>query len=148
MSASYAAITNLLYLYAEKIDSGDLEGASHLFRHARVRTRDSQFIDEAGLLALWRKHVVIYECGTPRTKHVVTNPIVEVDDEAGTATARSYYTVLQATAGLSLQPIAAGRYHDRFERVDGLWRFCERDYSLLDMAGDMSHHLRGYQGLA
>ena len=83
-----------------------------------------------------------YPDGTPRTKHVITNPIVEVDDDAGTATCRSYYTVLQQTDSLPLQPVVAGRYHDRFGRIDGDWWFTERDYTMLDMVGDVSQHLR------
>ena len=74
---------------------------------------------------------------------MVTNPIVEVDESAGTATCRSYYTVLQQTETLPLQVIAAGRYHDTFARVDGAWGFASRDYSLFDMQGDLSQHLRG-----
>jgi 3-phenylpropionate/cinnamic acid dioxygenase small subunit len=84
----------------------------------------------------------IYACGTPRTKHVITNPIIEIDEDAGTATCRSYYTVLQATDDLPLQVIAAGRYHDTFERVNGAWRFKYRDYSLLDLKGNLSGHLQ------
>jgi len=93
------------------------------------------------MLALWRAHVRLYPCGTPRTKHVVTNPIVEVDEEAGTATCRSYYTVFQATPDLPLQAICAGRYHDAFVRIEGTWHFSQRDYSLLDLIGDVSQHL-------
>ena len=48
---------------------------------------------------------------------------------------------LQATATLPLQVIAAGRYHDEFERENGIWRFSFRDYSMLDLKGDLSHHL-------
>jgi hypothetical protein len=44
--------------------------------------------------------------GTPRTKHVTTNITINVDDAAGTATSRAYFTVLQALPGLALQPIA------------------------------------------
>jgi hypothetical protein len=33
-----------------------------------------------------------------------------------------------------------GRYHDAFDRRDGAWRFVVRDYSLLDLIGDLSHH--------
>ncbi|MCY1459320.1 hypothetical protein D9M71_767860 [compost metagenome] len=54
---------------------------------------------------------------------------------------RSCYTVLQATDTLPLQPIASGRYFDEFERMDGVWRFSFRDYSHLDMMGDLSAHL-------
>jgi len=37
--------------------------------------------------------------------------------------------------------VASGRYHDRFERVDGIWRFSERDFTMVDLVGDLSHHL-------
>jgi 3-phenylpropionate/cinnamic acid dioxygenase small subunit len=80
--------------------------------------------------------------GTPRTKHVLSNPILEVDEAAGTASCRSYYTVFQQTETLPLQPIVSGRYHDRFRRIDGEWWFTQRDYSLLDLLGDTSQHLR------
>jgi 3-phenylpropionate/cinnamic acid dioxygenase small subunit len=128
MNASAVEITNLLYRYAELIDSGDLEGADEPQDHRAV-------------LALWRNSIRLYPCGTPRTKHVITNPIVEIDEAAGTATCRSYYTVLQATDDLPLQAVAAGRYHDTFQRVNGKWRFKYRDYSLLDLKGNLSGHL-------
>jgi 3-phenylpropionate/cinnamic acid dioxygenase small subunit len=85
---------------------------------------------------------VLHPDGTPRTKHVTTNPIIEVDEHAGTASCRSYYTVLQQTDDLPLQTIVTGRYHDRFQRVDGQWRFLYRDLTLIDMVGDVSRHLR------
>ncbi len=139
---SATAITNLLYRYAELMDAGELEAAAALFERTRVRTGSGETIEgSAPMLALWRAHVRIYPCGTPRTKHVISNPIVEVDEDAGTATCRSYYTVMQATPDLPLQAICAGRYHDAFVRVDGQWHFSERDYSLLDLVGDLSQHL-------
>ena len=140
-------IANLLYSYAEFMDSGDFAGAADLFRHARLRVGGEGGRDGAGtvdsdtMLSLWRGMVIVYPDGTPRTKHVITNPIIDVDDEAGTATCRSYYTVLQQTDDFPLQPIVMGRYHDRFERADGRWRFSYRDYSMIDQVGDLSHHL-------
>jgi 3-phenylpropionate/cinnamic acid dioxygenase small subunit len=143
LSTSAVKIANLLYTYAEKIDSGDLEGAAALFRHARIATRDREnLLDAAGMLEQWKRYMKIYPDGTPRTKHVVTNPIIDIDEEAGTATSRSCYTVVQSAEGFPLQLIASGRYHDKFERVEGSWRFSYRDYSLLDMVGDLSFHLK------
>ena len=140
--SSATAITNLLYRYAELMDAGDLEGAAALFARARIKTGGGEIVQgSAPMLALWRAHVRIHPCGTPRTKHVITNAIVEVDEDAGSATCRSYYTVLQATADLPLQVICAGRYHDAFVRVDGQWHFSERDYSMLDLVGDLGQHL-------
>jgi len=142
MTDNATQIANLLYCYAECIDTGNLEGAAALFRNARVKTHGSDsLLGEVELAALWRSAIIIYPCGTPRTKHVITNPIIEIDDSAGTALCRSYYTVVQAVDGFGLQVIASGRYHDEFERVDGMWRFSYRDYSLLDSAGDLSRHL-------
>ena len=140
--SSATAITNLLYRYAELIDAGELEAVAALFERARIKIGGGETVEgSAPMLALLQAHVRLYPCGTPRTKHVITNPIVEVDEEAGTATCRSYYTVFQATPDLPLQPICAGRYHDAFVRADGAWHFSGRDYSLLDLVGDLSQHL-------
>lgn len=140
MSNSATCIANLLYRYAEFMDAGELEAAAELFKHARVKSQGG-LQGQAEILDSWRRWVKIYPCGTPRTKHVITNPIIEVDEDANTASCRSYYTVLQATETLPLQVIAAGRYHDNFECVDGTWRFSYRDYSLLDLQGNLSDHL-------
>lgn len=86
-------------------------------------------------------NVIVYDDGTPRTRHVTTNLAVEVDEEAGTAVSRAYFTVLQALPDLPPQPIVSGRDHDRFERREGRWRFMERRV-LTDLVGDVSRHLR------
>ena len=41
----------------------------------------------------------------------------------------------------ALQVIVAGRYHDRFDRVEGEWRFTHRR-SLTDLTGRMDEHRR------
>ena len=48
--------------------------------------------------------------------------------------------MLQAVPGLPLQPILAGRYHDRFEQDEGTWWFSERRYQI-ELIGDLSHHM-------
>jgi hypothetical protein len=49
-----------------------------------------------------RDNLIIYQDGTPRTKHVTTNVAIEVDEEAGTAV--SYFTALKALPDVALQP--------------------------------------------
>jgi SnoaL-like domain len=120
---------NLLYRYAECIDTGDLAGAAALFEHARLRVDGDGTVGAARMLALWKARVVLYPDGTPRTKHVVSNPIIEVDETAGTASCRSYYTVLQQTDDFPLQTVVTGRYQDQFERVGGQWRYAFRDFT-------------------
>ncbi len=135
-------ITNLLYRYAELMDEGRLEDVAALFADATIVMGGDQVVHGAApMLDQWRRFVRIHPCGTPRTRHVITNAIVEVDEVAGSASCRSCYTVFQQTDSLALQPVCAGRYHDTFVRVDGAWRFATRDYSLLDMIGDLSQHL-------
>lgn len=63
--------------------------------------------------------------GTSQTRHAITNLVIEVDDDAGTATARAYWTVFQSVPGLPQQAVLAGRYRNRFERHAGTWRFTE-----------------------
>ena len=143
MTGDSTAITNLLYRYAEAMDAGDFETAASLFEHADLVVADgAPTIDSAAMLAIWRDNVIIYEDGTPRTRHVVTNPIVEVDEGASTARCRSVYTVFQQVDGGPLAPIVSGRYQDEFAQIDGAWRFTRRDYSLVDLVGDLSAHVR------
>jgi 3-phenylpropionate/cinnamic acid dioxygenase small subunit len=64
--------------------------------------------------------------GTSATSHTISNLIIEVDEDAGTAEARAYWTLLRCVPGLPLEPVRSGRYRDRFERRDGAWRFVQR----------------------
>jgi 3-phenylpropionate/cinnamic acid dioxygenase small subunit len=138
------AITDLLFRYAELMDLGDFAAVAALFHHARIRIGpgDDGLIDAAAMQEIWEQNVIRYPDGTPRTKHVTTNVIVEIDPDGRRARARSYYTVFQQVTDGPLQPIIAGRYHDRFARIDGDWWFAERDYTLVDLVGDLSRHLR------
>jgi len=138
-------IENLLHTYAERIDAGDLEGVADLFAHGRILpsldTRpDQAIVGRDRVLALYRASTRIHPDGSPHTKHVTTNSIIEVDEGAGTATARSYFTVLQQVGDFPLQPIIAGRYRDAFRRIDGRWWFDTRVMQV-DLVGDLSRHL-------
>jgi len=139
-------IENLLYTYAERIDAGDLDGVAELFTHGRIHGvegggPETVFEGPERIRALYGRTTRIHEdTGTPRTKHVTTNAIIEVDDEAGTASSRSSYVVLQATQELPLQVIITGRYGDTFHRIDGRWWFDTRTM-YVDHMGDLSHHL-------
>ncbi|WP_433299012.1 nuclear transport factor 2 family protein [Pseudonocardia sp. CA-142604] len=140
-ASSHRAIENLIATYAELVDDGDFAGVGDLFADATFIGRNVPVTGRDAIEAMLRDSVILYEDSTPRTKHLVTNIIVEVDEEAGTAGARSYVTALQALPDLPMQAIVSGRYHDRFERRDGRWRFVERRVHI-DLVGDVSCHLR------
>jgi 3-phenylpropionate/cinnamic acid dioxygenase small subunit len=141
MIDSARRIENLLYTYAERIDAGDLDGVADLFAHGRIAAAPGVVMEgRDAVRSLYASSTRLHDDGTPKTKHVTTNAIIEVDEEAGTATSRSYYTVLQATDELPLQPIITGRYRDTFHRIDGEWWFDTREM-VVDQTGDLSHHL-------
>lgn len=142
MEPDHVAIANLVHTYAEHIDNGDFAAVGALFAHGAI-TGDAMPAEIRGAAAvqqLYEQWTRRYDDGTPGTHHVTTNLIIEVDDARATATGRSYFTVFQQTPGLALQPIVAGRYADRFDRVDGAWRFSAR-HMTVRLAGDVSHHL-------
>jgi len=143
MISGYFAIANLVATYAERIDLGDFEGVAELFTYATITVEENDVVvagkdDVQAMYEQWTRRYD--DNGTPHTHHVTTNLILDVDDDAGTGTCRSYYTVVQRTDVLPLQPILAGRYHDRFERVDGAWRFTHR-HMINDYVGDLSQHM-------
>ena len=138
-------IENLLYTYAERIDAGDLEGVAELFRHGRVQASpeappESAVVGRDAVLALYRGSTRIYPDGSPHTRHVTTNAIIQVEDAGLTATSRSCFTVFQQVEDFPLQPIISGRYHASFQRLEGTWWFDTR-IMLVDLLGDLSRHL-------
>ncbi|MFH8224464.1 nuclear transport factor 2 family protein [Streptomyces sp. NPDC018057] len=136
------AITGLIAAYAERVDTGDFAGVGELFADAVFIGSGAPVRGGEAVEKMLRDSVILYEDGTPRTHHATSNVAVEVDGEAGTATARAYVTVFQSLPDFPLQPVAAGRYQDRFERRDGEWRFAERRVRI-HLVGDVSRHLRG-----
>jgi len=136
------AITNELFRYAELIDAGRFTELGELMEHCTFSygtQRDPGPSGAAAIAASYRDMVVTYDDGTPRTRHLTTNPIIDVNGD--TATVRSTYTVMQQAPGSAMQPIISGRYHDTLRRIDGRWRFIERRF-LVDLVGDLSRHLR------
>jgi len=138
----YFAIQNLVYRYCDRIDRGDFDGVGQLFAKADVYlpATDRWFRrDPAGLAEMYREWTRLYPDGTPRTRHVTTNLIIEADgpDQART---QSYILVFQDAPGCALQPIVGGRYLDRFSKSDGVWCFAERRMDI-DMFGNLSAHM-------
>ena len=144
-SESILEIQALIYGYAERIDSGDYEGIGQLFKYGRIVVEDSGDGIEGALniTEMYKNSTRLYEDGTPKSKHLITNLIIELADDDKSAQARSYYTVLQRTNELALQPIITGRYQDSFERTNqenDRWHFKKRKI-LVDQLGDLSKHL-------
>lgn len=139
MSQAHEDIRNLLGTYCEVMDAGDFEALGLLFADGRlVDDKDREIARGAeAVSALWTAMVRRYD-GSPRTRHLVTGPVIEV--EGREATCRSSFAVLQQQPDGPLIPVAAGRYRDQFACTDGRWHFVVRQF-FLDQQGDMSQHM-------
>ena len=132
-------IRNLLGTYCELMDDANWPGVGDMFADAELVT-ETGVVFAAGAAAVraqYEKGTRLYD-GSPRTRHITANSVIDVDGD--TATARSAYLVFQAAGDVPLHPIITGRYRDKFVRIDGHWQFAQRMF-IVDHAGDLSRHL-------
>jgi 3-phenylpropionate/cinnamic acid dioxygenase small subunit len=137
------AVTKLIYCYAERIDEGDFAGVAEVFEHATLTFEGfgDAISGRDAIEKLYTNTTRRYDDGTPRTKHVMTNVIVDIADDRVHASSRSYFTVLQAVPNeFALQPVIAGRYRHTYERVDGYWRVATM-HIIIDLTGELGHHM-------
>jgi hypothetical protein len=135
-------VRNLLGRYCERLDAGDLVGVGALFAEGRLTAEDGTVLatGAAEVASFYRRGTRLHE-GSPRTKHLVVDTVLEPSTDGDTIVARSSYVVLQAIDGqLPLQPIIAGRYVDAFDREGDGWTWRERRFAV-DLLGDLSRHL-------
>lgn len=139
--ADRLAITDLLYRYAELMDAGDFDGVGQLLGRGSFGGEQGSVSGASAITKLFFTTTRRYRetGGTPCTRHLVLNPIVEVTGD-GAASARSTFCVVQSTLQLPLQPIAVGRYRDTFGRDGQGWYFSSRRVDV-EMVGDVSAHL-------
>jgi hypothetical protein len=135
-------ITALVYRYAELLDRGEIDGVVDLVVNAdwrsgatgQVRRSRDEVKDVYDRIVLYGR--------TPRTKHLVTNLVIDVAEGSTEATGRCDFTVLQGIFdGAPIETILAGRYQDRYRRDRDGWHFAERVF-ITDLVGDQSRHFR------
>ncbi len=135
-------IMSLLNRYSHTVDGGDIEGFVALFEKGEwyvegsTPNRGSKEVFENVL-----SKVIIYEDGTPRTRHINANIELSIDEKSGTAKGQRYVTVLQQTDSLPLQAIFSGHYYDEFVKENGEWRFAKTVIHQ-PFVGDMSQHIK------
>ena len=139
---SHHAITTLMYEYADCVDRADFDGIGALFTQGAITQHGvpGAVPGPDGVANLYRSTNKVHADGTLRTRHLTANAIVDIDEDAGTAAARSVFVVFQCTAATPLQPIVSGRYRDRFARTEGPWHFVEREMHV-EHLGNVADHL-------
>jgi 3-phenylpropionate/cinnamic acid dioxygenase small subunit len=134
-------IANLVYGLAEALDDGDHDRIEALLGEATFQLGERETrVGGAAFRRTVERSMILYEDGTPRTLHVVSNLTIEVDDDTGTATSKSYVTVFQGLPDFPLQAVLTGRYLDSFAcDSTGTWRWRSRRMRI-DQLGDTSRH--------
>ena len=132
-------IRNLLGSYCEVMDAADWASLGALFADGELSAENGAVVAAGSdaVRQLYERGTKLYD-GSPCTRHITANSIIEVDGDR--ATARSSYVVFQQADGIDLQPIITGRYRDEFSRGEHGWRFARRTF-FVDHVGDLSHHL-------
>jgi len=97
------------------------------------RTKVLAFVDQM--------QCVSYD-GVPRTRHMITNVLIDVDVSGTSGSCKSYVQVLHQGPGGPLHPVVAGTYHDKVHVVEGRWLFAERLMEM-QLIGDLSTHVHG-----
>lgn len=134
------AIKQLIYQYTRLIDAGDFQGIGDLFSKAELVNGNSVTVGASEIEALYRQSTRLYECGTPRTQHLVNNILVNAQSAESISTS-SVFSVLQATDQLPLQTIITGQYLDIFQKDDKQqWEFRRREI-IIGLIGNLEHHL-------
>jgi uncharacterized protein (TIGR02246 family) len=108
-------ILQLLYRYNHAIDGGDASGWADLF------TKDGVF-DVGGEPMVGRDALVEFAANVHGLRHVVVNPLIELEGDS--ATVRAYLFVLHGSA-----IAVTGSYLDEVVRTADGWRFAKRSFT-------------------
>ncbi|MEQ8861199.1 MAG: nuclear transport factor 2 family protein [Pseudomonadales bacterium] len=147
------AIEEVIFSYAEAIDSGRVEDLISLLAECDLTLPDGGMLSGgAAIAARYRDLIIFYDDdgkalpqgtrgGTPRTRHVITNLRYTFSSDARSAEVSSYLTVYQNLDGAN-SIVAGGRYVDRFELTIGGWRMKAKEI-FIEQGGDMSRHTHG-----
>lgn len=125
--SSERQIENLIAAYAFRNDDADIEGLGDLFAEATFSLDGTVAHGKTEIETFAQAIIPLLPDGSAATSHEISNIIIVVDEDAGTATAQSYWTLYRAISGSPREAVLAGRYRDAFKRHEGVWRFSQRD---------------------
>jgi hypothetical protein len=125
-------ITAIVHGYAELLDGGDAEGVVAMFSRATWRSAATGTVlrTPEELRAVYAQ-LVPGDGSPPRTRHLMHNLIIDLDDGADHASARCSYTVLEGgEPGEPVRILVVGRYEDRYARDSDGWYLTDRLFHL------------------
>lgn len=136
-------IRQLIHSYCWMVDAADYDGLAEFFKYADVSYDGEVAISQDGKAQAetFKQSTIRFEDGLPHTMHLVIDPIIDIDVEAGTATAKHYTIVIQGKTGEFGPDVKIMDYkYDTFAYRDGTWVLTARDMRNLAI-GDLSKHI-------
>ena len=121
-------IAAIVHGYAELLDRGDVEGVVAMFSRATWRSAATGTVlrTPEELRAVYSQ-LVPADGRPPRTRHLMHNLVIDVDDASLGATARCSYTVIEGgDPGAPVRILLVGRYEDRYARDADCWYLTDR----------------------
>jgi hypothetical protein len=141
--ASQREIEQRIYRMGYHLEDGDFDAVGDLLAHATFgadRIGRAAFRGRDEIREQYRRTNIVYPEGGRRTKEIYSNIVVQIHLETGTAASMTSFTVAQQVPGEPFALLVAGRYEDRWERVDGVWRWADR-YIVAQYSNDLSKHM-------
>jgi 3-phenylpropionate/cinnamic acid dioxygenase small subunit len=121
----YEAIRQLMYRYSFYVDQRDYD---KLLAHATFSLIwQTEGIEHTGIRGAEeiRAYYANHQKDRRPSRHVVTNVLIEIAEDGQTASVYAYVT----SVGHPPEPpsvLLSGHYEDRFEKIDGEWRFTQK----------------------
>ena len=143
MENAETQIANLLHRYADAVDRGDFDTVATLLKSGSILDSEGTCLANgyAQVLEMYNNLIRLYADGTPKTQHVLSNLILQLNGDGSSASAKAYYSVFQKQDDGSIKAIICGQYQSKFKKVDGKWVFIEHRMHPR-IVGDMSRHLK------
>lgn len=135
-------IEKLYYQYAYGIDGGDFESVAQLLKDASIHGVEDKVIAQGAeqIKSFYDQIIKIHpDTGTPKTQHLVSNILVQSENE-DTLKVIANYSVFQKLDSGKIETIICGQYHSLFKHSQQGWVFHQHKTIPL-MVGDMTNHL-------
>ena len=121
------AINRLILDYIRTSQGADFEAFGKLFENGDFLGLGGQVVARgAAQVAAMKKHYHREKAPGVVGQAIYTAPIIDIDQERGTATAQSAVISLSAQRGEPAAITMIARYNDRFSKAGGRWRFLSR----------------------
>jgi 3-phenylpropionate/cinnamic acid dioxygenase small subunit len=122
-AADRAAIADILARYCRHLDDERYDSIAELFAlDAVFETMGQELHDRAGIRSFFPEDIGGLD--RPRGMHVLSSPIIDLEGDC--ASAESDWMLVRRNGEGACVIVSAGRYRDRFRRVDGTWKIAHR----------------------